>query len=178
MEKVLLHIQMDVYEGIVDHLLPDDDEVESAGFLFVKQRPAEAAQTFEAIEWFPVTSDGFIELSEYHFELAPRTRAQVIKRAHDLGASIVEFHSHRGHWPAEFSPTDLIGLQEFVPHVWWRLKGKPYLAIVLSPNGFDGLAWVTDPVSAQYIDGIVVAEMILEPTRLSPLNYGVECHVR
>ena len=174
MEKVLLHIQADVYGKIVDHLLPDDDDVESAGFLFVTQRPDGTANTFEDIEWFPVTSDGFLELSVYHFELAPRVRAQIIKRAHDLSASIVEFHSHRGPWSAEFSTTDMIGLEEFVPHVRWRLKGKPYFAIVLSQNGFDGLAWITNQTSPQYIDGIVTDGALHEPTRLSLLSYGVE----
>ena len=174
MGKIFLHIQTDVYERIVDHLLSDNDDVEPAGFLFVRLKPGETATIFQDIEWFPVTPDGFLELSIYHFELAPRTRAQIIKRAHDLSASIVEFHSHRGPWSAEFSTTDMIGLEEFVPHVRWRLKGKPYFAIVLSQNGFDGLAWITNQTSPQYIDGIVTDGALHEPTRLSLLSYGVE----
>ena len=85
-------------------------------------------QIFEYIEWYAVPADGFSVCNEYHFELTDEVRAQVIKRAHDLGASIAEVHSHHGPWPAAFSPSDQLGFREFVPHVWWRLKGRPYLA--------------------------------------------------
>ena len=124
---------------------------------------------FEFVEWYPVPPDGFVERSWYHLELTDEVRAGVIKRAHDLGASIVEFHSHAGSRPAAFSPTDQRGLREFVPHVWWRLGKKPYFAVVVTHNDFDGLAWISDPKNPQHLDGIMVGDRLLKPTRLSSL---------
>ena len=37
---------------------------------------------------------------------------------------------HRQGDPAEFSASDRKGLESFVPHVWWRLRHRPYLALV------------------------------------------------
>jgi len=96
--------------------------------------------------------------TSYHIELADVVRARVIKRAHDLGATLIEMHSHLGKWPAQFSPSDIAGFHEWVPHVRWRLKGKPYAALVVTRRGFDGLAWIEseEPVVAKLlIDGSV-----------------------
>ena len=54
-----------------------------------------------------------------------------------MGASLVEMHSHIGPWPAGFSYADRLGLQETVPHMWWRLKKRPYLALVVTNCSFD-----------------------------------------
>ena len=113
----------------------------SGAFLFARHRTEDAEQIFETIEWYPVPPDGYGVRNEFHFELTDEVRAHVIKRAHDLGACIVEVHSHGGPLPAAFSPSDLWGFREFVPHVWWRLKGRPYLALVATRRDFDGLAW-------------------------------------
>lgn len=140
--------------------------------MYVRHTSQNEAEVFEYIDWHPIPPDGFLVQSRYYFELTDDARASVIKRAHDLEACLVEFHSHTGLWPATFSASDLIGLQEFVPHVWWRLEGKPYLAIVVTQTGFDGLAWITNPQSPQYLDGIVVEGSVLIPTQLSPLGYN------
>ena len=70
-----------------------------------------------------------------------------------------------------FSLTDQKGFQEFVPHVWWRLKGKPYVAVVVAQTDFDGVVWISDSVSPQYLDGIVSGDTIHRPTQLSSLTY-------
>ena len=163
-----------IHRRVWEHLLTQSHETESAGFMFVRPEPHGDVQVFKTIEWFAVPPDGFLELTDHHFALTDQTRAGVIKRAHDLEASVVEFHSHKGPWPAEFSLTDQIGLQEFVPHIWWRLKGRPYLAVVVTPNDFDGLAWIFDPGSPQYLDGILSEGTIRRPTRLSSLTFVEE----
>ena len=170
MGRVLLHLPYSVYEEVWTHFLAEGAERESAGFIFAVPRSQDGdTQVFEYVEWYPVPPDGFVERSWYHLELTDEVRGSVIKRAHDLGASIVEFHSHLGTQPAAFSYTDQRGLREFVPHVWWRLRKKPYFAVVVTHNDFDGLAWISDPKKPQHLDGIMVGDRLLKPTRLSSL---------
>ena len=179
MGRILLHLSCDVYKEISDHILSDSLAAESAGFLFVVPRtPEDDTQVFEQIEWYPVQPSGFVDRSWYHLELTDEVRAYVIKRAHDLGASIVEFHSHPGSRSAEFSNSDQRGFRDFVPHVWWRLRGRPYFAIVVSQNNFDGLAWMLDARTPQRLDGIVVGEEVLNPTQLSSLGIDSERYDR
>ena len=80
-----------------------------------------------------------------YFELTDEARIGLIKRAHVLQASLAEFHSHLSPWPAAFSLSDRMGLKETVPHMRWRLKRRPYLAVVVAPSGFDALVWSRDP---------------------------------
>jgi len=174
--RVLLRIPENVYREIQSHLLPEDPRSEEAGFIFAKRMSLGEDEVFEYVEWYPVPPDGFLVQSNVHLELTDETRAAVIKRAHDLDASMVELHTHGGPWPARFSPSDLIGFQEFVPHVWWRLRGKPYIAVVVTPTDFDGLVWLMDADTPQHLDGIEVQGSILKPTRLSPLTYGTYEH--
>ena len=170
MGRVVLHVPSSVYEEIQAHLLDKNAESESAGFMFVVPATQDGdTDVYEHVEWCPVPPDGFVENSWFHLELTDEFRASVIKRAHDLGASIVEFHSHLGPQPARFSPFDRRGLREFVPHVRWRLKNRPYFAVVVTHTAFDGLAWIKDPEEPQHLDGIVVGGRVFEPTRLSSL---------
>ena len=172
MRRVLLELPRGAYADIWAHLLPNRQPFsEQAAFVYAHMETREEADVFRCVEWFPVGPSGFLYRSEFHLELTDEMRGLVIKRAHDLGASIAEFHSHAGSWPAQLSPSDLFGLEEFVPHAWWRLKRRPYLAVVVALSGFDGLAWISDPKMPQRLDGIVVGETKLEPTRLSPLKY-------
>lgn len=173
MSEVYLHLSEDLAAVVWGHLLEDQNEDEAAGFLFANHRQKGETHIFEALEWYPVPPEGFLFRSSYHFELKDEVRAGVIKRAHDLGASVAEFHCHRGFQPARFSPSDQTGLRTFVPHIWWRLRGRPYLAVVVAERDFDGLVWVAGPDTAEHLGGIVVDETTLEPTRLSSL--GPKC---
>ena len=146
------------------HLLESDRGTEEAAFLFAN--PA-GANAFRAIEWQPVLPGGFSFCSAYHFELADDTRVRVIKRAHDLGACLVELHSHLDPDPPAFSPSDLSGFVEFVPHVWWRLKCRPYMAIVVSAGGLDGLVWRTGPDVPEEIAGVKVGRKLLPASHRS-----------
>jgi hypothetical protein len=176
---VHLRLPREIKEALWAHLLPGVGAPEQAAFVFAEFCAAvtEGFGEFKYLEWLPVSGDGFESHSPFHMELSDSSRAMVIKRAHDLGASITEFHSHVGHWPAEFSPSDWVGFEEFVPHVWWRLKGRPYAAVVVAPRGFDAFAWVSSPDSPIRLGGIQVDDELLEPTRLSPLEKdGYEVH--
>lgn len=168
--QILLKIPKTIQTNIWAHLLPKRFAVEEAAFLFVRRESEDKAEFFSYVDWIPVPPKGFLSRSAFHFELTDEIRAVVIKRAHDLGTSLVEFHSHKGRRPAEFSASDLLGFREFVPHVWWRLKGRPYAAVVLSRSGFDGLVWSTGPDTPRRLNGVVVGKSVLTPTRLTSLH--------
>ena len=170
MSEAHLYLPQDLAAAVWAHLLEDEPEAESAGFLFAKHRREGETHAFETMEWYPVPPEGFLSRNSYHFVLTDQVRSEVIKRAHDLGASIVEFHCHRGPWPARFSPSDQFGFQEFVPHVWWRLRGRPYMAVVVAESDFDSLVWVTGPNTPQHLMAIVVGGTTLKPTGLSSLG--------
>lgn len=166
----LLILPAAVRDELWAHLLRGQSTPEEAAFVFATREPDRGDDQYRYLEWFPVPSEGFATRSPVHFELTDEVRARAIKRAHDLGASLVEFHSHTGPWPAAFSPTDIAGFREFVPHVWWRLKGRPYIAVVVAPSGFDAGLWVTGPEAVTGLDGIVTESELLRPSGLTNWN--------
>jgi hypothetical protein len=43
-----------------------------------------------------------------------------------------------------------------VPHLWWRLGGRPYAALVFGAETFDGLAWNHSPADAVPVVSLAV----------------------
>ncbi len=172
--RTLLVLPPAMHAAIWAHLLPRPKVPEEAAFAFAVREADHGNDSYCCVEWLPVPPDGFASRSAVHFELTDEIRAGVIKRAHDLGASLVEFHSHTGPWPAGFSASDILGFREFVPHVWWRLKGRPYLAVVVTASGFDAVAWVTGPGTPSQLDGIAVGAQLLCPTGLTRWDLDLE----
>lgn len=170
MKDVILRLTSDFKIRLWDHLLGSGRGTEEAAFLFAKGDP-NGSGVFRVLDWYPVPPEGFAFCSAYHFELTDETRSHVIKRAHDLGASLVEVHSHDDPEPPAFSSSDLFGFDEFVPHVWWRLKGRPYMAIVVAPGGLDGLTWREGPSAPERIAGVEVGGEILPASHRSPLRW-------
>ncbi len=164
--SAILDLPEAVHDGLLAHLLPGGD-CEEAAFVFANAQTIGADTVFTFVDWMPVSADGFAHRSPYYLELADETRAGVIKRAHDFATSIVEVHSHPAPFPAAFSESDRTGLVEFVPHVMWRLKRRPYGAIVVGPSDFDALVWIGDPKTPQLLDGIRVNGRVLRPTGLT-----------
>jgi hypothetical protein len=142
--------------------------MEEAAFAFLM--PDADGTRFTLVEWIAIPATGFASRSGWHLELTDEMRARVIKRAHDLGACLGEFHSHRGRERPSFSPSDLLGFEEFVPHVWWRLKGRPYLAMVVSTEGLDGLVWRSGPRRPERLGGVLVDGRVLKCSHLSQMK--------
>src|SRR5262245_45544584 len=165
--STLLKMPDGLFEDLMAHLLPPNGLREEAAFLFVSPSRSARDVIFEVVDVAKLSPGEFdCQLGDY-LELADATRARLIKRAHDLGASLVELHSHPGPYPAAFSLADRIGLKETVPHMWWRLKKRPYLAVVVARSGFDALIWLDDPVLPQRLDGVVAGNRLLQPTNNS-----------
>jgi hypothetical protein len=167
MHDVILKLSKPVYERLLQHLLPRSGTREEAAFLFTHALTTKETTVFSYVDWWPIRSQEFAIHSAFHLEMGDETRAKIIKKAHDLNCSLIEFHSHPKARRAAFSLSDAIGLAEFVPHVWWRLKNRPYAAFVVAPNSFDGLAWIESPKQANPIKAISVDGRELQPTGIS-----------
>jgi hypothetical protein len=163
----MLKLPDGAYEDLVAHLLPGDSPYEQAAFLFAVVQRTEEGVALEVIDSAKLVAADFEVQARDYLELADATRARLIKRAHDLGASLVEMHSHPGPWKAAFSRSDILGLSETVPHMWWRLDKRPYAAIVVAPSSFDAMVWLESPVSPQALDSLAAGSRILRPTNIT-----------
>jgi hypothetical protein len=128
--------------------------VEQVGFFLADYDPGRRA--FLLREWRPVPPEGFEIQTEYHVTLTDEMRPAIIKWAWDAGASLVEAHSHGDTGVACFSPSDVWGLEEWVPHLRWRLRGRPYAAIVTAGETFDAIAWIDGADQPEQIDHLEI----------------------
>ncbi|NNM77116.1 hypothetical protein HJG53_09400 [Sphingomonas sp. ID1715] len=166
--RTLLRLPDGGFDRIVRHVLPPNSLVEHAAFLHLKQTPmAEGSTAFDVIDEDLLQEHEFETQESDYLELKAETRARLIKRAHDLGASLAEIHSHPGPWPAQFSEADRQGLLETVPHMQWRLSGRPYIAIVVAPSGFDALVWGQGERQPAPLTAVLAGQELLRPTNLS-----------
>ena len=157
------------YHEIWGHLLPPGATQESAAFLFTDFIDEDGVGVFRIKDIFYAEKFHFDHQYEDYLELADETRQLLIKKAHGLQASLIEMHSHPfpGIGAAAFSWSDRRGLTETVPHMRWRLKNKPYGAIVVAPEGFDALVWIDNPAVPLPLEGINVGGELLKPTNRS-----------
>jgi hypothetical protein len=120
------------------------------------------------VDHIPVPPEHLVFESEWHAEVSEDFQARVIKTAWDMKLALGEVHSHpRTHARASFSPSDLFGFREFVPHVWWRLKAGPYVAFVFGKTDFDALAWIENPKEPAGVDRFMVGGKVVPPTGIT-----------
>lgn len=160
MVKSTILIPNYVYHKITRHLFPKMIESEEVAFLFSAVSRRDSSIQFRFKSWYGVQPKDYEYRSLEHIELKDEMRQKIIKSAFDLDTAIVEMHSHPFKEAARFSPSDLEGFDEFVPHVFWRLKGKPYSAIVFSASDFDALAWIDNPKAPEQLTEIIVKRWI------------------
>ena len=156
------------------HLLPESTKNEQAAFLFCKTKQQNGGLVLEVADHMLLGPSDFAAQYADYIELTDEARIGLIKRAHSTGTSLAELHSHPGPWPAAFSLSDRMGLKETVPHMRWRLKQRPYLAIVVAPSGFDALVWSQDAKIPEPLAGIDVDGTLMAPTNNSLEGWGDE----
>src|SRR5258705_249289 len=100
-----IHMSDGTFDALRKHLSPVAVAYEEAAFLFARSDADGDLLTIVESELIP--PPGFVMRSRFYLELTDETRARVIKRAHDLSASIIECHSHPGQKSACFSWSDL-----------------------------------------------------------------------
>lgn len=150
---VTLHLPPDIHQALDDHLAIRAEQV---GFCLAQWDPQ--TRTFEIREWRAVSGEGLSSQSEVHLALADQTRAEIIRWAWTSGLSLIEAHSHGALGYAAFSGSDLWGFDEWVPHLWWRLRARPYAAIVTADDEIDALAWIEGPRVAEQVDRLRVGD--------------------
>jgi len=163
-----LSITPEVFEIVWGHLLPSPHRLEEAAFLFCDYQGD--GTTLRVVGFELMAPDDYAVQLPYHFELTREALARVIKMAHDRGAMLVEVHSHLGSGSAFFSRSDLTGFVEVVPHVRWRLKGRPYGAVVTATDGFSGLLWSGSDPRPTPIRTIQVGEALLSSQSVGVSN--------
>lgn len=149
---ITLSLPAEIYARLSDHL--SSTEMEQVAFLFTEPPAPDGA--LRATEIYCVPPDGFEFQSGYHVALTDDMRAHVIKRAWGRGGTLVEVHSHSDGPPVWFSLSDLHGFEDWVPHVRWRLHGRPYIALVFGGDGFDALVWEGTDGAPSPLAGIAV----------------------
>jgi len=171
MKTPILRLPTGLHEDLLAKLLPPGALYEEAAFLFADRcDEGRAPLTLHVTDWYPVPANAFAFRSPYYLELRETTRASLIKKAHDLGACLVEVHSHPGSEP-RFSWSDCAGLEEFAPHVRWRLQSRPYAAIVVAADGFDSLVWCSPGKTPDDSLAIDADGRHMEPTGYTLANW-------
>ena len=154
------------YRNIWKHLLPLNADRESAAFLFAEMSCSDSTIVMKARDYCLVDKSGFKVQRDDFIELSDEMRISIIKKAHMTRTALIELHSHpfSGQWAAAFSIADMMGFKETVPHMWWRLPGRPYAAIVAAYNGFDALIWHENPHQPENVTSLRVADKVFKPT--------------
>lgn len=165
--KTVLRLPEHALDDVLAHLLPPGGWREEAAFLMVKPERGPETLSLEFIESVKLAPNDFDTQEGDYIELNDEARARLIKRAHDLDAALVEMHCHPGPWRAAFSDADRAGLRETVPHMFWRLRNRPYLALVVAQSGFDALLWIDDPRVPRALDAVFAGDKLLRPTNAS-----------
>lgn len=159
----VLRLARNLHDDLMRHMRQSD--VEEVAFLAATT--STEPEVLEAFDLYRVEPDEFAFQSDFHVRLSDLAKSSVIRWAHERRAALVEAHAHRGPWAAEFSASDLAGLSEWVPHVRWRLGGRPYAALVFAGSSYDGLAWTIPSNVPQAVGGLSVDGDLVEPTRLT-----------
>lgn len=167
-----------IFHDICNHLIPKKVKSERVAFIFTTVSKTNKSIQLKFKSWYPVQSDEYEYQSLGYVELKDEMRSKIIKMAFDLDAAIVELHSHPYPETAKFSYSDLRGFDDFVTHVWWRLKGKPYAAIVFSNFDFDALIWIENPKIPQQLTEIIAGDQHINPNGLTLNNRGKEYESR
>jgi hypothetical protein len=159
-----LALTVDMYDKLRAHLLQSSEE--QVAFIFAETIDSGDGVIFLARDVYLVVRDELLVQEHYHVSLTDDAQAKIIKMAWDRRLALVEVHSHpRVDGGAQFSPSDLWGFDEFVPHVRWRLRGSPYLAVVVGPSDFDALVWRDH--SPEPLASIQVDDSVFEPTGMT-----------
>ena len=136
---VMLSIPRQKYRSIRTHLFRDQEE--QGCFLFVDVHFYAGVINLCVKETYLLKPESWSYQSGYHLELKDEEKVKVMMMARRKNCDLIECHSHCSAGVAEFSSSDIHGLNEFIKYVWWKLPGKIYGALVWTENDVMGQVW-------------------------------------
>lgn len=160
--SVVVRIDDLMYKEVRSHLLQND--LEHVCFLYYRSIFNKGNYVMDVQDFYIVPAHEYDCQYEFHVSLKEECQSKIIKKAWDKKLSIGEIHSHPASMRAKFSATDISGFQDFVPHIWWRLKKGPYFALVISQYEIDALAWIKGPGSYEAVKRIEVGNSLIYPS--------------
>lgn len=172
MPQASINFPNGAFNRLLAHLLPRGGVCEEAAFLLARFVACADGFEFSVVGELLIPPSGFASRSGFYLELTDEARARVIKTAHDRDAGLIECHSHPSQRGACFSWSDLHGFDEFVPHVRWRLGGRPYAAVVFAADSVDAIAWTDQSPSPTGIGELRADGRRISPTRLTLANWS------
>jgi hypothetical protein len=137
---VMLSIPRQKYRFMRTHLFKGHKE--QGCFLFTDVRFYGAVLNLFVKEVHLIKADKWSHQSEFHLELKDEEKIKVMLAARKKNYDLIECHSHCSLGMAQFSPSDVHGLDEFIRYVWWKLPGKIYGALVWTENDVTGKVWL------------------------------------
>lgn len=136
----IVSISRQHYRFIRAHLFKG--RAEQACFLMAHSEINGAVIHLHVREAHYVHSDRWDFQSDFHLELSEAEKVKIMLKARDKDCDLIECHSHLMAGQARFSSSDVTGLGEFVPYVWWKLPGKIYGALVWTRTDVSGEIWL------------------------------------
>lgn len=137
---VMISIPRQKYRSIRTHLFKGQKE--QGCFLFVDTIFDHSVISLYVKEVHLIKADKWDHQSDSHLELGEKEKVKIMLKARENNYDLIECHSHRMSGVAEFSHSDVHGLDEFVRYVWWKLPGRIYGAIVWTHNDVVGQVWL------------------------------------
>jgi hypothetical protein len=145
-----VYFPTDLFDELIKHLGRAPEMV-----AFMRSPAPGKDGVFRVEDLYLVDIDSTTLAEDGHCDLDDEVRSAVIKWAWDNDSCLLEAHSHGLLFPPGLSRFDLVQLQDWVPHVRWRLNGRPYVALVTASLQVDGIAWSDNGPEA--IEQILVA---------------------
>lgn len=165
--NITIELPAGLWKCLNAHLLPKGVREEQAAFLYAAASVATNELYLRAVDSYMLAPRDFDAQHADYLEITDECKSRLIQHAHQHQLSLVELHSHPGPWRAAFSDYDLRGLDDTVPHMLWRLKGRPYAAIVVAHTGFDAMVWTGKGEPARALTGLVADGQRMLPTNLT-----------
>ncbi|MET7281867.1 hypothetical protein ABZS29_26775 [Kribbella sp. NPDC005582] len=167
----VLTLSQTVWEELHTYL---DNPIERMAFLAAVPHPdsATSKDLWSVVDVMYLDDESDYEhQGQAGMELVDDIRPRSLQWATQLGAALIEVHSHgSGRSKTTFSTLDLRGLLDGAPRLVWRLRGRPYGAIVFGGRrDFDALVWYDERSTP-----VVIAELAVEARSVQPTACALE----
>jgi hypothetical protein len=150
MSEIKIAVARDTFDYLRQHLARPEQVV----FGYARYHEGR----FDVVDIDAIAGRDIESQSKVHVALADGIRPRLIQSAWKRDLCLIEAHSHGPEGRAKFSMSDLLGFEEWVPHVRWRLQGRPYAALVCAGETWDAIAWRHPPTSPEPVAAIEIVD--------------------